>query len=277
MKKANGSYYLFIDSDDWIEKEMVEDLLKLSKANKTDITMCTIVSESEFKTSIDEFPWKDNKIFDKSSVLKEILPRLISKIDKNGTEIEVISGSVCRCLYKAEMLKENNIFFDVSIGSGQDKEFNLRAFFKAERILTVNKPYYHYNRRTSHGGSTTQNFSPGLYENAIRRQGKYIDTLKKENLYKEFKKGLDLSLLESVIASINNLNYNNTPYNIFQRVKVTKEILRNSNFGEQIKKISKEEKVILGRNKIILLNSPFLYLSLNSMKLKIKKVVLKTR
>lgn len=135
---AKGEYISFIDSDDWVEENMYEQLINLTINNKVSVV------ESNFKST----NLKDNKLclklptpyFKKSN---SSIARYITHLYK-----EELGVSVCNKIYKTKIIKENNIRFEnYKLTFGEDLLFNLQIMHYVDVILTINKPLYNYYYR----------------------------------------------------------------------------------------------------------------------------------
>ena len=89
LEKAKGDYVLFVDSDDWIEVDMVDHLLSLGVQKDADIVMCDRVIN-------------DNK----PSLTKPIVVELSQeKAIKDYLYHNYFIGSLCDKLIKANLLQ----------------------------------------------------------------------------------------------------------------------------------------------------------------------------
>ena len=67
MKVAVGEYYSFIDSDDWIDKTMLEKLYENMTTLNTDISICAVHQFDEINQKIDDSnPYYTLEFFDKT-------------------------------------------------------------------------------------------------------------------------------------------------------------------------------------------------------------------
>ena len=136
---ANGDYYTFIDSDDYIMPDMIEQLFYISKSTDADISICCIANnKDEFDKGIN----KDIEILTKEETLKCIL-----------TEKKILT-SACGKLYKSEL------FNVVRYPDGKIYE-DLGTTYKlvelSEKIAFVNVKKYYY--RTNNESITKSSFS----------------------------------------------------------------------------------------------------------------------
>lgn len=123
IKKATGKYITFVDSDDYIDKNMLEDLYHLVQEKDADIAICDILKESEREKIVFKNYWDVN-------------------IEKNKNMMTSHMGPVAR-LYKKELFINHNIFFKEKIIYEDLATVPLLAM-ASKKIEYINKPYYHY-------------------------------------------------------------------------------------------------------------------------------------
>ena len=130
IKESTGQYILFVDSDDYIEKNMIRDLYQAIKKVNADVAIegyKEVNSEREFE------------VYDyKNCVQKEEF--LLKCIQNTG-------GVVCSKLYRSSLIKGNDIFFRKYLTLSEDLIFALECFKKAIRLVQIEKADYIYDRR----------------------------------------------------------------------------------------------------------------------------------
>lgn len=121
-----GEYIGFVDSDDYIDNEMYENMYNKAIEEDLDLVECNFVWE---------YPNRINE--DKGSKYTTIEDAFL-----NGRVM------VCNKIIKTSIIKENNISFPVGLRY-EDIEFfyKLMPFIKKSDI--VEKPYYHYMQRAN--------------------------------------------------------------------------------------------------------------------------------
>ena len=130
IKAAVGDYYLFVDSDDYIEKKTVEILLKEALSFNVDICIFDInIISKDGSSHISSFDLPKGKT--------------IKKISENVQSYATVCSSVWRCFYKANLIKKHNLTFEFQTVS-EDVLFNMKAFAKAERVVYVKETLYNY-------------------------------------------------------------------------------------------------------------------------------------
>lgn len=278
MEVSTGEYLMFIDSDDWIETDMVEELLKMAVSNQAEVVLSAISNENDFNQSVQYFPWKDDQKFEKNEIINRFLPHLVSRISPSGKIIQSISGSVCRCLYSSSLLFDNNIFFDTQVGSGEDKEFNIRVFTICSSLFTTNKCYYHYYRGVKYGGSSTQNYTKNHYERVKYRQHCYINTLEEIGLLETFERPLSFIWLSTILAVIRNLTFAGNPYSLSEKIIKANFILEEEDFHNLINIFSVSQLRLLNINDIRLIEKSLrLFFVKEKFKREFKTLIFKVR
>ena len=126
ISKANGEYIGFVDSDDYVDKNMYKDLYETAKKEKSDIALCNV-----FYT----YDSGECRYFDAIS-------NLTDDIEKKYI---ISSPIVCNRIYKKEVFKENLFKLDTFY---EDLNFNPGLISSFSKISYVYKPYYFYYQRT---------------------------------------------------------------------------------------------------------------------------------
>ncbi|HBG49140.1 MAG TPA: hypothetical protein DDW90_06490 [Cyanobacteria bacterium UBA9971] len=173
LKIAEGEYISFVDSDDWIDKKMYEELIEQANAYNSPNAIRThhysVTKTGTFTTIAFSYLNKENK--------KAVLTDNLKEIMKTSFH------SSCYGLWKKSLLDKYNLFFAKDIHNGSDILFTWQALIYSKEILLVFKPYYYYNLAT-----------PFSLTRAINN--KFLDLIKvfkcqkdfiiEQNIYKEF-------------------------------------------------------------------------------------------
>lgn len=131
LKLAQGEYIAICEADDYIEYDMYEKMYAKAKEFNVDV----------IKSAYYAF---DSK---KEIVVLRDLGIVEDKVFNIYDDPIFFSQhpSIWSCLYKRDFLLMNNISFVQFNGVGwPDNVFQIEIFLKAERIVFIEKPYYHY-------------------------------------------------------------------------------------------------------------------------------------
>lgn len=142
IKNAQGSYYMFIDSDDYIDAYMVEKLYKALKQSDSDMAMCNIkyIYENIPETQLDVSPIKDEVLSSEEAINKLFSEKYWYYI------------GACNKLHKRK-LWDNFEFPEGYIH--EDEAVIHRIFKKCKRIVTISDELYYYRQvlgSTTHSG-----------------------------------------------------------------------------------------------------------------------------
>ncbi len=130
LSKIKGEYFLFVDSDDWIELDMIENLVTLALRHNLDIVACDNVIEdgkSQINIFHDTNPpviWNRRQCVEKFLLHKEL------------------NGSLCNKLVKTSLFRD--ITFDPEISYGEDALAIWHSLHRLNRMGITPSTFYHY-------------------------------------------------------------------------------------------------------------------------------------
>ena len=189
---------MFIDADDWIDKNTLEILYNESIFTNSDITVCNM-----YKTlgSIPLIKKKNNSEYfmkDRIYSKKEIKENLIVAYFHGHS----FPSSLCAKLYKKDVLINCGNYLDKISFLGDDLFYNLEILLKVNRVKIINKPLYYYRF-----GGFTSKYMSYLFEdmvNGYQIQKKVIDEYYQDSLNKHYN-GISIMLLNTFKTCLHNL------------------------------------------------------------------------
>lgn len=129
---CTGSYIMFVDSDDWIESNMVEALVSACEEQNCDIAQCQYIDEFVDKSEKHIYI-EENQVCDSLRFIETMLKKWEYVIN-------------CNKIYKIELLR--NLRF-VEGRCIDDEFFTYKAVLNANSIALLTGYYYHYRMRKS--------------------------------------------------------------------------------------------------------------------------------
>ncbi len=169
LNAAIGEYVMFVDGDDWIEDDMIENLYALSGKGEMDFVGGGFVFE------------------DLASGRKRYSPgnfepqyMVGNAILKNFFLGHYIWGSVWGGIYRLDFLNRYSLRFEKEIKYGEDVFFNTKVMSKANKIVVCKNHFYHILVRSS---SVTRS---SVHELKEKKEADYEAYLKKEGLWEEY-------------------------------------------------------------------------------------------
>ncbi|WP_308560055.1 glycosyltransferase family 2 protein [uncultured Holdemania sp.] len=128
---AKGKYIIFIDSDDYIDENYIESLIKEQYVTKADLI---ITSRCNVKGNEKKYIELNKKTFDPTLERRE----LISLIYKN------VLGYVTNKMFLSEIIKEKNILFNEEKKIFEDQKFTIEYIKACKSISIIPNIYYYY-------------------------------------------------------------------------------------------------------------------------------------
>lgn len=139
---AQGEYIGFVDSDDWIEKDMYEFLYCLAKENDADISICSHYRNKRGK-SIAKYSLGELFVLTRDEAIRALV------VDKRIRNY-LVDKLYKRRLFDNVRLPLNRIYEDLAV--------SYKIFYGAEKIVLKEVPKYHYVIRE--GSSTQSIYNP---------------------------------------------------------------------------------------------------------------------
>lgn len=136
IELANGEYIAFVDSDDYIEKEMYEEMYTKTLKEKSDIVICGF-----------------NYIFSDKKTL------FIPENKYEYLDIRNKPSYVWNKLFKKSLLKNNQIEFPLNTHYCEDLVFSFKNLVLTKNISIVQRPLYNY---ILHGNNSIYNLDKKL-------------------------------------------------------------------------------------------------------------------
>lgn len=154
IELARGKYFMFVDSDDYIEPNCLRELIKVCEDNNLDLCQFPLTLKyPDGRTIKSYFSEKEiNLIYTGKDLLKSI-----------GA-----IGSACSIIYKSNVLTQYQLRFYEGI-THEDAEFTTRLFCHVNRAMKINYTVYYYVIHTdsvSHSKSY-QSMDKNLCDSAI--------------------------------------------------------------------------------------------------------------
>lgn len=128
IDNACGEYVIHVDSDDWCELEMLEDLYNTAKKNDADVVFCDyIVDYGKYKKYVKTGPYPENHV----SILKKLI------VESNGFVWNKLVRRDCYYYpHEISWIKGQNVF--------EDMIFSIKLMSHPRKTAYKPKAYYHY-------------------------------------------------------------------------------------------------------------------------------------
>lgn len=135
LKQAKGEYIGIVESDDFCENNMFDELYLISKENNLEVI------RSDYYCY-----WSKNNENRRSGRISKTLDNKITNAKSNLCLLKM-QPAIWSGLYKKSFLEDNNILFLESDGASyQDTGFFLKVMMCADKVMFTTKPYIHYRQ-----------------------------------------------------------------------------------------------------------------------------------
>lgn len=122
LKIARGRWVTFVDSDDFIDVDLLNDLLNLAHNTGADLVQCGTMIETDTKS------------------YRRKLYNLKEGIQNNGWKY--LASECWGKLYLRRLIAEEKFHEEYSLG--EDIDFNIRIIVRAKHFVIMDAPKYHY-------------------------------------------------------------------------------------------------------------------------------------
>ena len=193
FKKASGDFVIFVDSDDWVEREYVNELYTAISHTGADMVSCAYFEDYRHSSKIVGNCGKPMKLYSGLSAIKAVNDR----ID--------IYPFLWNKIFSKNSLQELRDSVPVIIG--EDYTIVIKALERMNKVVSISKPLYHYIKRES--GVCNRGFSEKMFDviDNYKDIYHYFDN-KSNSLQKAIQNYILLEEMYHVICMEKNHNYN---------------------------------------------------------------------
>ncbi len=159
VRESRGEYLCFVDSDDWIDAVMLEEMTAYLSGNPREIVASDYVIERDDGRR--QYMWQrlSPGEYDRKALEERVIPYLL------GQEHRYVTISRCMKLIARGLIEENCKYSDPEIRMAEDTTVMLPSLIDCDRLVIMDhKAYYHY---LYVGSSMVHNYDRGLYENLL--------------------------------------------------------------------------------------------------------------
>lgn len=176
IERARGKYILFVDSDDSLIENAINELVEESSNSNYDIILFGFCVNGDSRRKNDTETLRKIEKLKLVNTKSQVINSIISTFNN-------IHGYIWRAMYLRKSLMVNNVLFPVGIKISEDYMFLLKAVAAAKSVKVISKELYLYNLGES---SMSIKYIPTLLHDMM-----YVNQWMFDNIVRDDKKLLD--------------------------------------------------------------------------------------
>ena len=186
IKAAKGEFISLIDSDDWIEPTMLEEMYSTATQFGCDFVMCDFTKKGKEVEYTVSQPISEG-FYNRERIEKELFKCLI--MFDNIEFPPTISN--CVCLFNREFLTDNELYYDEDIHYCEDSIFGSKVMYNANRFYYLKgKYFYNYFYNTN---STTNKYNSKKWDSYLKINERIEEYFRNDNF--DFSYQLKINML----------------------------------------------------------------------------------
>ena len=223
VKESVGDFIGFVDSDDFIEPEMYQEMLAAQQQYDADVVMCgrtTFDRFSEYTSSIKLKPLYAGK--DMEEIYRMVFPSLSDSI----------SPARWNKLFKRDIYVDNmNRYCTKCVRTMEDRFIVTPVLLSTRIFAIVDKPLYHW-RVVNNSASRKPRLE--LYDIIELLYETHKQVLVDKGMYDKYKKNLELSRLDYLrMIAVRNIARKNG-LSFWKKVQISKQMLNDYNYSNTV-------------------------------------------
>lgn len=160
LELATGEYVAFVDSDDYVDTSMYENLYNEAKKSFADVVFCGFKTEQQSDKWVDSCEITERQEWKGSTVRNFMLDMIACAPGKN--QERKYQMSVWHSIYRTEIITMNNLRFESERNViSEDIPFQIDFLMQTTKVVYLPECYYYY---CLNGTSLTSTFKLGKYE-----------------------------------------------------------------------------------------------------------------
>lgn len=212
---AQGKYFYFMDSDDYAEPTMLEDMVKAAEENDAQLVVSGYYIDTYY-TDTEKYTQEqatDAVVYPTQRAFREDAYRLF---DLN------LLYTPWNKLYSGDYIRENHLYFPNTFWD--DFPFNLSVLRDVKRVTVIPGKYYHFIRKRAE--SETTKYRPEMYAKREEEHQWMLDLYKHWDVDDEnSREFLARRYMERVIGCVENVTNKNCTLSASEKRKEIKKII----------------------------------------------------
>ena len=236
---ATGEYIFFIDSDDYLDQETIENCVKRAKEDSSDLVMYGVVNESSDGILSKQIPCVDRRVYDRKGIIEFLLPNLIASDTITGKQTS-IGMSAWRFMYSMRVISEVKWRFvsEREIIS-EDYYSLLDLFYYINKVSIIKAGYYHYWVNTN---SLSRSYKKDRYKKISDCHNAMIKLAKERSYPNEILSAINSQIFGSYIGTLKMIMDSN--FGFQKTIREYNKIINDEYFKNYIKTIDVNKECV---------------------------------
>lgn len=175
---AKGEYVIFCDSDDWMDNEMLNTMYTVAEKRTADVVMCDFYM-----------------VQDTGLILYQTPKYCMNKVEFIRQYLRYTWTTIWNLLIRKKLLQDGGLQFPVGYTYCEDFNFAVKVFDTAKVIVTIDRPFYFYNRLNMN--SVMRSSNPRMMHDEIMMYLDVISWFEKRNTFSLYEKQMSWRILKS--------------------------------------------------------------------------------
>lgn len=239
VTESAGEYLCFVDSDDWIDADMIEKLSEHLTGIDSEIISSDYCIERKTDSGFTQ-EYVYQKLapgdYDRESIEKDIIPDLL------GNENRFVTVSRCMKLFSRKLITNNMRYASEELKMGEDMSITLPALLDCSHLTVLDhKAFYHYLYVTE---SMVHKYDNSMYD-SIKMLTDIIKNMLTEKGYDSLSEALNREKIFLLLLCVKNESRGNPQKyrsNIIDISKDNEELIKNTKVN-----ISNKANILLYR------------------------------
>ena len=185
LDATRGEWIAFVDSDDWVEKEMLLKLISTDGSDSAELIVCGTQDTLNLNTF------------------------LVSKNLEGNNTFNVLFSSVWAKLYRRKIIEENKLHFPIGIKLGEDTFFTYSYLANINLICYVDGNFYHYFVSNLESACHNLSYEAILgFEKTVKNLERYIFSKNRLNDFEQCLYNLKLDVKNRLLFSLTKPDFN---------------------------------------------------------------------
>lgn len=233
LEAATGDYVMFLDSDDWLNRDICRQAVKAMEESRADLVMWSYVREFQTHSKPTDVLGSERLFFDEAGV-RRLYRRLFGLMGEEladpsrGDVIVTAWGK----LYRRELISGIEFIDTKKIGT-EDCLYNIEAFRRIRSAVYL--PVYGCHYRKYNAASLTTTYNPRLYDGWQNMYAHMEEHIERYGLPEEYREALsNRRALHLIMLGINTVAANKTAA---EKCRELRRIIRKPVYREAFRRL----------------------------------------